>query len=92
MELDRPDRLVRAGPYAFSRNPMYVGWALLHLGVGAVGGSAWVVASCPVAAWWIHRQVAREERVLGETFGGEFARYRAKVPRYLPAGRPPRTR
>jgi protein-S-isoprenylcysteine O-methyltransferase Ste14 len=41
VKLNRPDSLVTVGPYAVIRNPMYVGWALLHLGVGLAGGSAW---------------------------------------------------
>lgn len=63
---------------------MYVGWALLHLGFGLVGGSTWVLGAFPAATWLVHRQVLHEERDLGEAFPDEFARYRAAVPRYLP--------
>jgi protein-S-isoprenylcysteine O-methyltransferase Ste14 len=84
VDLDRPDRLVTSGPYAFSRNPMYLGWALLHLGIGVTGGSGWIVATIPPAAGWVHRGVLREERVLDEEFPGEYGRYRRAVPRYLP--------
>jgi hypothetical protein len=66
---------------------MYVGWALLHLGFGLVGGSAWVLGTFPAAIWLVHRQVLHEERDLGEAFPDEFARYRAAVPRYLPTRR-----
>jgi protein-S-isoprenylcysteine O-methyltransferase Ste14 len=76
--------LVTSGVYATSRNPMYVGWALLHVGAGLIGGSAWVLGAFPVATWLVHRQILREERELGEVFGDQFAHYRAAVPRYLP--------
>jgi protein-S-isoprenylcysteine O-methyltransferase Ste14 len=82
VDLSRPERLVTSGPYATSRNPMYVGWALLQVGVGVISGSAWVVATLPPAAGWVHRQVLREERALAAGFGDEFGRYRATVPRY----------
>ena len=78
------DRLVVTGPYARSRNPMYVGWSLLHLGVGVATGSAWIVVALLPTAASIHRTVRREEDALGRRFGAEFERYRATVPRYLP--------
>jgi protein-S-isoprenylcysteine O-methyltransferase Ste14 len=82
VDLSQPERLVTSGPYAISRNPMYLGWALLHLGIGVAAGSAWVVATLPPAAGWVHRRVVSEERALAARFGGEFQRYRATVPRY----------
>jgi len=87
VSLAHPDRLVITGPYAISRNPMYVGWALLHLGAGVAGGSGWILAAFPAVTGLVHRQVLREERDLGEDFGDEFARYRAAAPRYLPGRR-----
>jgi protein-S-isoprenylcysteine O-methyltransferase Ste14 len=83
VQLVHPDQLVSSGPYEVSRNPMYVGWGLLHLGVGAARGSGWVVTTFPAAAAWIHHEVLREERALDARFGDEFKRYRAVVPRYF---------
>jgi hypothetical protein len=62
---------------------MYAGWALLHAGAGVAAGSGWILAALPAAAGLVHRQVRREEQDLGADFGGEFACYRAAVPRYL---------
>jgi protein-S-isoprenylcysteine O-methyltransferase Ste14 len=82
VDLEHPARLVRAGPYAISRNPMYVGWGLLHLGAAMTTGSAWMVATFPPSAIWLHREVLEEERTLDDAFGEEFRRWRATVPRY----------
>jgi protein-S-isoprenylcysteine O-methyltransferase Ste14 len=83
-DLERPETLVTTGPYAYSRHPMYVGWWLLHLGVGVLGGSAWVLLSVPAAAVAEHPAVLAEECRLQGTFGAEADRYAAHVPRYLP--------
>ncbi|WP_436495989.1 methyltransferase family protein [Actinokineospora sp. HUAS TT18] len=81
-DIDAPDRLVTAGPYALTRNPMYVGWSLLHLGAGLAARSPWLLAGWPVAAALVHRAVLREERQLAALFGDEHAGYARRVPRY----------
>lgn len=62
-------RLVTTGPYAVSRNPMCLAWALIHLGVGVGIGSAWTVVTLPAAVVRIDREIAREERWLAVRFG-----------------------
>jgi protein-S-isoprenylcysteine O-methyltransferase Ste14 len=83
-DLSSPEQLVTSGPYALSRNPMYVGWALAHLGIGLATGSGWTLATLPAAGLWIHRDVVREEHRLHESFGDEYERYSERVGRYLP--------
>ena len=61
-----PDRPIRGGPYAVGRNPMYVGWTLLHLGVGLVARSPWVLAAWPMSFALVHRSVLHEERLILE--------------------------
>ncbi|MET9358198.1 methyltransferase [Streptomyces sp. NPDC006617] len=74
------DRLVVAGPYAVSRNLMYVGWALLHLGAAMAGGAGWVLASFLPVASWMQWEVLREEQALADSFSEEFRRFRATEP------------
>ena len=83
-ELGRPDRLVRSGPYAVTRNPMYVGWVLLQLGIGIASGSGWVLATLPFVGAVVHQEVLSEERRLSSTFGDEYREYCATTGRYLP--------
>ncbi|MDQ0078886.1 methyltransferase family protein [Arthrobacter oryzae] len=82
--LAEPGVLITSGPYALCRNPMYVGWSLLHLGIGVVQGDAWTTAALPFSAASVHRQVLREESQLENKFGDEFRHYRHAVPRYVP--------
>jgi protein-S-isoprenylcysteine O-methyltransferase Ste14 len=83
VDLEHPARLVRTGPYAFSRNPMYLGWVLLQLGTALTVGSAWMVAIVPLSAGWLHGEVLREERGLDDALGEEFRQWQATVPRYI---------
>ncbi len=83
VDLEQPSTLVSTGPYAISRNPMYVGSTLLYVGVALITRSAWMVASLPVVAGVIHQDVLREECTLEQRFGEGYLRYRKLVRRYL---------
>jgi protein-S-isoprenylcysteine O-methyltransferase Ste14 len=75
--------LVTSGPYRLSRNPMYVGWTLLYLGAALIARNAWMIASLPVVAGVLHRDVLQEEHALEQAFGEYYVRYRQQVRRYL---------
>jgi len=83
IDLERPSALISSGPYAISRNPMYVGWTLLYLGAALIRRNAWMIASLPVVTALIHRDVLREEHTLERTFGEDYTRYQKQVRRYL---------
>lgn len=83
VDLERPSTLITSGPYATSRNPMYVGWTLLYLGGALITRNAWMVASLPLVGGIIHREVLREEHTLEGAFGKEYLRYRKLVRRYV---------
>jgi protein-S-isoprenylcysteine O-methyltransferase Ste14 len=78
-----PNRLVVQGPYAFSRNPMYVAWTLGYLGITFVANTAWPLVALPVVLLMTHVVVLREERYLEGRFGAEYQRYMRSVRRYL---------
>jgi protein-S-isoprenylcysteine O-methyltransferase Ste14 len=80
----RATRLVTSGPYAFTRNPMYLGDAIALLGVAVWTGSALSLLALAAFIAFIDRfQIAAEESALLGIFGEEYAAYRRKVRRWL---------
>ena len=81
---DGASTLVTAGPFMFTRNPMYVGLSGL-LVAHALWHGSWV-ALAPVGAFVAvidGLQVPVEEAALARKFGGAYDEYRAAVPRWL---------
>lgn len=77
-------QLVTSGPYRFTRNPMYTGMTLVHLGASALLNSAWPLILLPVALLVVRlRVMAREEAYLAGAFGAEYDAYKARVRRWL---------
>jgi protein-S-isoprenylcysteine O-methyltransferase Ste14 len=83
VDLERPPQLVQGGPYAFSRNPMYVAWTLGYAGAALVAHTAWPLAGLPVVLAVTGGAVRREERSLERRFGPAYRAYLASVRRYL---------
>lgn len=81
----QPDQaLIASGVYKLSRNPMYLGMALLCLGIGIFFESLAGIVLLGVVLVVIDRYVvAREEAYLARRFGTEYEAYRAKVRRWL---------
>lgn len=76
--------LVAQGPYRFTRNPMYLGLALVYLGVALLLNAAWPLVLFPVAIMLVERWViAREEVYLERRFGDAYRAYKARVRRWL---------
>jgi protein-S-isoprenylcysteine O-methyltransferase Ste14 len=76
--------IVTSGPYRFSRNPIYLGMALVYLGLPLLLGYAWPYLFFPPAVFLIMRLViVREERYLEGKFGDEYRRYRDSVRRWI---------
>jgi protein-S-isoprenylcysteine O-methyltransferase Ste14 len=76
--------IVKAGPYRFSRNPIYLAFSLLQLGIAIWVGSWWLVATLVVAVAIVHGVVIpREERYLEARFGAEYRAYKDTVRRWL---------
>lgn len=81
--MENPSKLVTTGPFGFSRNPMYVAWTVLYMGIGCVINSVWLFVLLPVVAVATHLAVRREERSLARAFGDDYRDYTDDVRRYL---------
>ena len=81
---ERSTSIVRSGPYRFTRNPMYLGLALMLLGLCAyLANPATVVAVAVFIAYITRFQIIPEERLLHAKFGESYAQYKRSVRRWL---------
>ena len=83
--LEKNLRLVEEGPYAYSRNPLYLGSFLLGIGFTVAGGTlilgTLVVATMIFIYWPVMRQ---EEAHLAAQFAQAYKRYASNVPFFWP--------
>ena len=76
--------IVQTGPYRFSRNPIYLAFSLLQLGIAIWVNSVWLLATLVGAVALIHYVgVPREEQYLERIFGAHYLDYKASVRRWL---------
>jgi protein-S-isoprenylcysteine O-methyltransferase Ste14 len=82
---DRPTTaIVRAGPYRYSRNPIYLAFSLLHLGVAFWFNSLWLLVTLvPAVGLMSFVVIPREERYLEARFPSEYVPYKGAVRRWL---------
>ena len=82
---DKPTTtIVGAGPYRFSRNPIYLAFSLLVLGAAVWMNSVWLLATLVVAVALMHFVVIRrEEEYLERKFGAQYLDYNRTVRRWL---------
>lgn len=76
--------VVDSGPYRFNRNPMYLALGVIHVGIGTIAGSAWIIATAvPALVVMRYGVIGREERYLQRKFGEPYLRYKRDVRRWL---------
>lgn len=88
------DRLATSGPYAHTRNPLYLGSFIMGLGFTIAAGHWWLLLGGLFMALFlgIYLPVMRvESQTLAELFGAEYTRYARAVPLFLPRPTPYRT-
>jgi len=77
-------RLVIAGPYRYSRNPIYAGMSSTYLGIAILLHSLWIIVLLPAVLWVLFRTVVRsEEEYLERRFGDDYLNYKRSVRRWL---------
>ncbi len=87
--LRKHEVLATTGPYAWTRNPLYFGSAILSAGFAIAAASWW--AGALVAGYFAAFYPAvmrREEQELRERYGSSFEAYAARVPRFWPRPKP----
>jgi protein-S-isoprenylcysteine O-methyltransferase Ste14 len=78
-------QLVRSGPYAVVRHPIYASLLWLILATGLLLSLwQWLVAGLALCVAGNEVRVRTEDRLLESRFGKEFLEYRKQVPAYLP--------
>jgi protein-S-isoprenylcysteine O-methyltransferase Ste14 len=79
-----PSALVLAGPYLWTRNPMYLGLFTILLGLACyVGGLPLLLAAPGFYALVSQIHIPHEEAKLADLFGAAYAEYRDRAPRWL---------
>ncbi len=75
--------LVTTGIYSISRNPAFVGFDLMYLGIVIAFPNAWHACAAAFTAWLFHKQIKEEETFLEKAFGEEYSDYKNNVRRYI---------
>jgi len=76
--------LVTTGVHGLSRNPIYLGFVLFHLGLALLLNSWGLLATLGLLVLVLRFGViAREEAYLSRKFGSDYEEYKARVPRWL---------
>ncbi len=80
----KPTTLIDYGPFKISRNPMYLGMALMLIGEGVLLGSvtSFIGAIIFIAAMEIYF-IPEEEKTMHKTFSEDFKQYKKRVRRWI---------
>ena len=79
--------LVTQGPFAFVRNPLYIGNMLIYLGFGIFSNALFPYLQIITMVWFIFQYtliVLIEEDFLEHRFGIDYQIYKESVPRFIP--------
>lgn len=78
------EHLVTGGPFALSRNPIYLANTMIVLGIGLISGVAWFLLLAILAAYATQKlAIEREEHHLGVRFGKHYRDYCKRVKRWI---------
>ena len=81
---EKANALVYSGVYKRTRNPIYLSFTFLMLGLGIATANPWMVVLAPAFLLYLQECVVkREEAYLKERFGAEYADYMRTVRRWL---------
>jgi protein-S-isoprenylcysteine O-methyltransferase Ste14 len=76
--------IISTGVYRVTRNPMYVGMALLQIGIGMGLANGWILVLVPPVLVLVYATAIRhEEAYLERKFGDTYVAYKASVRRWI---------
>ena len=83
-QLQKNEQLATEGPYAYTRNPLYLGSLVLALGFALASRNWWIVAGIVLLFFAIYLPVIRAEEVFLRKRFPQFEDYARQVPRMFP--------
>jgi len=75
--------LVTGGIFSITRNPIYVAFDLMFVGMFLLNGTWFFLIAALLAPLAVHSQIVREEKFLAQRYGDDYESYRKTTPRYL---------
>jgi protein-S-isoprenylcysteine O-methyltransferase Ste14 len=77
-------KLIRTGPFQFTRNPIYVAMSVVLAGLALAYGNVWgLILLVPFVIAMDHCTIRLEENYLAREFGGDYTSYRNAVRRWI---------
>ena len=77
-------KIIRDGPFLVSRNPIYVSFTMIQIGVGIALGNVWVLLLVIPTLWIMTKFVIeKEEAFLKQAFGNDYLDYYQRVRRWI---------
>ena len=80
---EQKTELVTTGIYRFSRNPAFVGFDLLYIGMAVIFPNVLMILSAILSLVLFDSQIRGEEAYLRRTFGSDYHQYQKRVRRYF---------
>ena len=83
--IQKDKTLSRTGPYAYTRNPLYLGSFLMYLGFCVAASNLYVIAAyIPFFFIIYYATIYREETYLKDAFGADYEQFKKETPRFFP--------
>lgn len=80
--IQKQDKLVTTGPFAITRNPIYLGFLLLYFGFAFAIDSWLFFLRIPLLLYFI-KSAKAEEKILEKKFGKRYLEYKSRTPKFI---------
>lgn len=76
------NKLIKHGPFQYTRNPIYVGLVMVLIGYG-LALQSWFIILALIPIFYFNYAAQKEEKLLEKHFGNEYLKYKKEVPRFF---------